>query len=421
LKKRKEGALPSIINRLFKGNKFREAFYAFLYPGQKFVLPSGTSELITNYFEGNATVFSAVNKIVSKVTDIPLIPYRGETEVQDNPLENLFVNTESNYSFREYRAHWHLFRLLLGESIVYVPRLQNGNNAGMPMMLDIMPPQNIEIESGGPGNIVRYYKVDSSTKVEIEPKDVYHSRLFLNADFSEGKQFRGISPLKVASNLIAAMNSGNDLVNKSYETGMPPGILYNKNLESSEIEEQKRKLEQAWRKKQKDVPVFGGGELGWIPLGFSNLRDLQIVETDKRGLRILCNIWGIHESLFSGDASTLDNLKIARRLLYEDRIMPDVKAECDFYNELFKSTGIEYRPDYSGVQALQDDKLVTAQLYGIAIDKKVVTRNEMRTALGLQEIENELMGEEGLIESIMFAPEVPGIDTRDEEDEEGNE
>jgi hypothetical protein len=135
----------------------------------------------------------------------------------------------------------------------------------------------------------------------------------------------------------------------------------------------------------------------------------------------LCNIWGIHESLFSGDASTLDNLKIARRLLYEDRIMPDVKAECDFYNELFKSTGIEYRPDYSGVQALQDDKLVTAQLYGIAIDKKVVTRNEMRTALGLQEIENELMGEEGLIESIMFAPEVPGIDTRDEEDEEGNE
>lgn len=395
---------------------------AWMFPGTKLYTDYGLPTVIKDGYEGNPTVFGAVNKIITKIIDVPIVPMVGENISKVDPLRDLFKDSNLDYSFEEFRAHRHLFRLLLGEAITYAPSYVAGNNKGEPMSLEVMPAHEVLIETGGPDDPIRYYKLQNNERVEFFPEDIYHSRLFLNVDFSNGKQYRGISPLKVAINVINSMNAGDKLTADSYATGMPPGILYNKNLESADVEKQRRKMEIEWRKKEKDVPVFGAGELGWLPLGFSNLKDLQVIQNDARGLRILCNLWGIHESLFSGDASTLDNLKVARRLMYEDRIMPDINEELAFYNSLFASTGITYVADYSQVPALQDDRLSIAQIYAIGIDKKAVTRNEMREALGLAEINEPLMGEEGLIESILFTPDVQGIDTGgDDDDPEDNE
>jgi len=403
--------LPSLLNRLI-GNRFRRAFYAYWFPGQTLTRDQNLDIYLEDGYEKNPTIFGAANKIATIGASIPLIAMKGEEPSDRDPLKEIFEkrNDKADYTLNEHRRHWRLFRLLLGESLVYAPVYKFGTSAGLPMFFDIMPPQNIEIVTGGMTDPVKYYKVDEKDKLPLDPEDVFHSRAFLNVDFDEGKHFRGLSPLKVAANIISMMNSGDEMVKKLYDTGMPPGILYNKNIKGTEVNEQKSLLEKAWRSKNKDIPIIGGGELGWINLGFSSLRDLQVVESDKRGLRVICNIWGVHESLFSAERATLDNMKIARKLMYEDRQKPDIEDELEYLNKIFKPLGIHYVADYSQIEALQEDKEKIAKIYGLGIDKKAVTKNEFREAIGLEPIKDEVMGEEGLIDESQFIEPVQGID-----------
>lgn len=403
--------MPNLFNRIFRKNDFRKAIWSFLFPNSKLIRDVDLDKHLENGYEKNPTVFGAASNLASKAADVKLVPYVGENIAKIDPLKELFKDKSSDYSLREFIKHWHLSRYLLGEAIVYISKYNEGNDAGKPMTLDIMPAQNVDIKSAGWMQPVSKYTVDVDETKELEPEDIYHSRLFLNLDFTEGKNFRGLAPLKVASSIITSMNSADDLTNKSYETGMPPGILYNKNLESSEVAEQKERLETAWRNKEKDIPVFGGGELGWINLGFSSIKDLQIVETDARGLRIMCNIWGVQEALFSSDKATLDNMKVSRKLMYEDRIIPDVNDFLEFINEIFAGYGIEYRADWSKIPALQEDKEKLAKVWGIAIDKHAATNNEFRVnVLGLDPIESPELDEEGLIDRATFIPPVPTLD-----------
>jgi len=404
--------LPSLLNRLI-GNRFRRAFYAYWFPGQTLTRDDNLDTYLKDGYEKNPTIFGAANKIATIGASIPLIAMKGEDISEYDPLKEFFIQSKdkADYSLKEFRRHWRLFRLLLGEALIFAPVYKAGNSAGLPMFFDIMPPQNIEIVTGGMSDPVKYYKVDEKDKLPLDPADVFHSRAFLNTDFDEGRQFRGLSPLKVAANIISMMNSGDEMVKKLYDTGMPPGILYNKNIKGTEVNEQKSLLEKAWRSKSKDIPIIGGGELGWINLGFSSLRDLQIIESDKRGLRVICNIWGVHESLFSAERATLDNMKIARKLMYEDRQKPDIEDEIEYLNKIFESTGITYVADYSQIEALQEDKEKLAKIYAIGRDKKVVTRNEMRMdVFGKEPIDEDVMGEEGLIDESEFIEPVQGID-----------
>lgn len=405
---------------LFRGlrNRFRQAFYTFWFPGQTLKHDQNLGTYLEDGYEKNPSIFGAANKIATIGASIPLIAMKGEDESDIDPLKKVFDNREGDYTLKEHRIHWRLFRLLLGEALVYIPRYQAGNNKDQPMFFDIMPPQDIEIVTGGATDPVKYYKVDEKDKLPLEPKDVYHSRAFLNLDFEQGKQFRGLAPLSVASNIITMMNAGDDIVRKLYEAGMPPGILYNKGLKGKQVDEQKMLLEKAWRNKSKDIPILGGGDLGWLNLGFSSLRDLQIVESDKRGLRIMCNLWGVHESLFSAERATLDNMKIARKLMYEDRQKPDIDAEIEYINKVFEPMGIYYIADYSGIEALQEDKEKIAKIFAIGIDKKAVTKNEFREAVGLPVIEDDVMGEQGLIDNNEFIEPVKGIDETVEQNRE---
>ena len=409
--------MPSLFRRIFKSNKFWQAFFMNVMSGTDLYKDQDLSTHIKDGYENNPTVFGSANKLASKAACVPLIPMRGDEVSKENPLKDLFKDNRTDYSLKEFRTHWHLFRLLLGESIVYAPKLIDGNNKGETTSLDIMPPQMIDIVTGGTEDPVKYFKVDGEDKIPINPVDVYHSRCFLNLDFTDGKNFRGISPLGVASNIILAINAGDKTIKDLYEAGMPPFMLVNKNIDETQIEEQKVLLEEAWRKKSKDIPLLGGGDVYKVDLGFSNIRDLMITETDSRGLRIMCNIWGVHVSLFSDEHATENNIGTARKLMYEDRVIPDIESEVEFYNSLFESKGITYKPDYSQIPALQEDKEKVAKIYGIGIDKKAVSKNEFREAVGLEPIEDPVMGEEGLIDDATFIPLVPGIDQERREDE----
>jgi len=108
--------LPNLLTRLFGRNKFRQAFFAYLFPGTNLAKDDLDSNIQIGY-EENPTIFGASNKLATKAADVPIVAMRGEKESDVDPLKELFTDKTTDYSLKEYRTHWHLFRLLLGENI----------------------------------------------------------------------------------------------------------------------------------------------------------------------------------------------------------------------------------------------------------------------------------------------------------------
>jgi hypothetical protein len=104
---------------------------------------------------------------------------------------------------------------------------------------------------------------------------------------------------------------------------------------------------------------------------------------------ILCNIFRIHPSLLSTDASTLDNFKEARKALITTSVLPDLDSLKDHFNYRVASTyGPEYYIDYDlmAISEIQDDLHTLAQTLKTM---DWVTLNEKREATQYDRYEDE--------------------------------
>jgi hypothetical protein len=102
-----------------------------------------------------------------------------------------------------------------------------------------------------------------------------------------------------------------------------------------------------------------------------------VLESQKYYKEVLCNIFRIHPALLSSDASTLDNMKEARKALMTMSVMPDMDDLRDNLNNLIERYyGEGYYVDYDimAIEELQDDlEKLSRTLAGmdwITIDEK---------------------------------------------------
>jgi len=376
------------VKEVIVDNAVYEAILGYLSPGTILRRDSSLSKYMEYGYGNNADVFAITQKIVSLFAQVPIIVTQGNKEVPNPVVPN-------NRSWFEFMQAWEMFGILSGEAIIYTPKLQGGNNAGLPALFEIMPSHHTEIISGGWANPIGGYKFDiASERREIPVVDVWHTRLFQNWDYQDGANFRGMSPIKVAVNIINAQNNGYNILSKSFERGMPPGLLTREDITDVQMGRlAEAELTKSWNAKhgksdKAGVPVFGAGKYAWIKMGFDTLRDLDVVNSSVHGLRTLCNLWGLPSTLFNDQASsTYNNLRTATRTIYTNRVMPDLAAFCQGLNELYKASGHTFKPDYSKIPELQEDKLETAKIYAIGIDKRAISRNEFRDALGMEPVD----------------------------------
>jgi HK97 family phage portal protein len=376
------------VKNVIVDNAVFEALLGWLSPGTQLQRNSSLYSYLDYGYGKNADVFSITQKIITLFAQVPIKITKGETEVQ-NPV------TLNNKSFYEFRQIWEMFAILSGESIHYTPKPIAGNNQGVPVYIEPMPSQHVEIISGGWTAPVRGYRFDlNSLEKEIPPEDVWHARIFPNWDYTNGANFRGMSPIKAAVNIINAQNNGYNVLSKSFERGMPPGILTRKDLNDVKmIREHEDTLTRAWLKNhgksdKAGLPVFSIGDYNWIQLGFSTLRDMDIINSTTHGLRVLCNLWGIPATLLNDmSSSTYNNLRTATRSIYTNRIIPDLTLFCDGLSKLYEPLGIKFTPDLSAIPELQDDKMEQAKVYEIGVRNKAISRNEFRQALGFEPID----------------------------------
>jgi len=376
------------VREIVVDNAVYEAILGYLSPGTLLRRDSSLQKYMEYGYGNNADVFSITQKIISLFAQVPIIVTQGGKEVPNPVVPN-------NRSWFEFMQAWEMFGVLSGESIIYTPKLQNGNNAGTPALWEIMPSHHTEIESGGWAKPIQGYKFDiASERRSISPEDVWHTRLFPNWDYQDGANFRGMSPIKVAVNIINAQNNGYNILSKSFERGMPPGVLTNKSLtDISMARQHEDTLTRAWKAKHASsdkagLPVFAVGDYNWIQLGFSTLKDMDVINSSVHGLRTLCNLWGLPSTLFNDQASsTYNNLRTATRTIYTNRIIPDLTVFCQGLNEIYKAKGYTFKPNLKEIPELQDDKLEQAKIYALGVDKRAISRNEFRVALGFEPVD----------------------------------
>ena len=92
--------------------------------------------------------------------------------------------------------------------------------------------------------------------------------------------------------------------------------------------------------------------------------DLGVQQAREYNRELLCNIFRVHPSLLASDASTLNNLKEARRALITTSVLPDLDTfKAILNNRIASAFGSEFYLDYDlmAISEIQDDLHVLAK------------------------------------------------------------
>lgn len=258
-----------------------------------------------------------------------------------------------------------------------------------------MPAQFTQIVSNGWMMPVDKYIINWSNDIKqaIPAESVYHYKKFNPKYDQSGSQLYGLSPMAPLSKVVNRSNENYAAGLAIIQNGMPAGVLSAdaaaKPPGPDDIKAGENKLRQK----------FGGGKnankilmtslpLKWQKMGL-NVGDMQLIETNKADAQDIAKAYGVPLPLVSTDASTFNNMNTAKKMLWENVIIPDVTGFAQGFGEWLlagyeKQTGKQLilHFDTSMVAALQDDLNKLSERLLKEMAHGLWTPNQVRTMLG---------------------------------------
>lgn len=251
-------------------------------------------------------------------------------------LNHVFQSPNEQQSGAEYMENLLGFKLLTGDCYEYGNMLRNG----MPGELWALPPQFMKIIASNtfPVRETGYQLSFGANIIPLTTKEVMHSKYWNPNWDSAGGHLYGFAPLDAAwlSNL-QDNNARESLVDQLQKRGRrgiftvdSPAIT-----EVAQFQEVKGYLKEDWANSSKEykddiMPVFGKGS--WHHVGLS-VKDMAAIEVCGMTLKDLCNAYGVSDLLFNNQqASTRDNLKIARKDFITNAVLPLLTSVRDGRN-----------------------------------------------------------------------------------------
>jgi len=403
---------------------FNKVFYQWL--GNAIVWNTQNNQtFIKEGYQGNATVYSIINRITAAASTVPYIIYQVKDansakrykslmsgtfdesvkhkaefikkqafeEVYVPELEQLLQNPNNSQGYASFITNLIAFGKLTGNRYIWGISPISGPNTGKPQELHILPSQETEIISGGMLRPVAGYKVSWNPDQEIPASDVCHIKDF-NPDYnSAGTQLYGQSPLQAGFKVLTQNNEAATTGVKYLQNQMARGMLTNKDGNLTEV--QATQLKQKFKDKYQGPENAGDivitpANLEWVNFGLP-ASDLSLIEQYNASVKDLCNIYGVPVQLLNNtDSSTFNNMKEAKKSLYQNAIIPElIKIRDELNRWLVPKFGEDLYLDFdfSAIPELQDDmdKLVN-QLSAAWW----ITPNEKREAMNYgQDQENE--------------------------------
>jgi HK97 family phage portal protein len=392
-----------LFSEIQKANQIYQLLYENIVKGFPLSKDSNMKDYVDGGFAGNPTVYSIASKIAIMASQVPAVVTDKKTGdvIEDTDLNKILKHPNPYQTFIEFIALCETFYLITGNEIIYAPVLEAGNDKGKLIHgLYMMPTQNVSIKSEGWMNPAAKYTLDINQRFDIDAKDIIHVRM-MNLDYEDGANFMGMSPIKVAVNVIEADNQGKMIVANTLKRGVPLGI-FSTDQETEIGSDTREKLSNLRREyvreytssgthKRAGIPIFAGGKVVWTPISFTNFKDLQIIENSENGLRALCNVWGVPSELFNDtSASTYNNVSEARKAIYTNRIIPDLNLFYSYFNDRITQAygdNIIVKADFSGIPELQMNKKEQSEWLNIGVQAGAINRNEYRKAIGFEPVD----------------------------------
>lgn len=243
-------------------------------------------------------------------------------------------------TFNDYVANGIGWECLMGNNYTWANLLGAGANKGIPAELNPMPAQFIDIYTTDtfPTRIVKY-GFSTIPLLTYDPKEILHERTW-NPDWRvNGSQMYGVSPIRASLKRIQNGNSSLDAQTNSFQNEgikgfmhlkATPGAVGDSEALVQEVQDLKAQVVgKEWRGTENRGRIgVGGYDMGWIPIGLSS-EEMELIESQKWTLRMLCNPFGVPSQLLNDDQRAYNNFAEAEKSLTMRACLPRLTRKRD--------------------------------------------------------------------------------------------
>jgi HK97 family phage portal protein len=394
---------------------YNRAIYNYL--GESLVWnPENDETFINKGYRYNSTVYSIVNLITKAASTIPFVVYEVQkqndlarykaltsggfdasvmhkaqqirkhslVELDHTELHEVLKRPNPAQSYNAFIQEIIAFGKLTGNRYIFGIAPDTGMNKGKYKELYVLPSQNMEIHSGGIMDPVKEYTLSYNGTYRIAADDVCHIKDFNPYYDGTGSHLYGMSPLHSGLRVLQANNEAVTTGVKYLQNQTARGVLMSEEGDLSE--EQARMLKQKFKEQNQGADKAGDlvitpKKLSWINFGLTT-SDLSLIEQYNASIKDLCNIYSVPVQLLNNtDASTYNNMKEAKKALYQNAVIPElIKIREELNRWLTPKYGqnlyIDF--DFSVIPELQEEMDKVVQQMSNAW---WITPNEKRAAM----------------------------------------
>lgn len=408
--------------------EYNKAIYNWL--GESIVWnPENDTTYINEGYRKNATVYSLVNIIAKAASSIPFQVYekvndndykryksmtngsfdtsvlhkadflkkKALVELEDTDLHKLLDRPNPAQSYASWITEIIAFGKLTGNRYIYGIAPETGNGAGKYKELYVLPSQIVEIISGGIMQPVKEYAIEYNGQYKMPADCICHIKDFNPYYDGSGSHLYGQSPLRAG---LRSMTTNNEAVQtgvKYLQNQTARGVLMSDEGDLNEVQAQQ--LKDKFRKNFQGADNAGDiiitpKKLSWVNFGL-NASDVSLIEQYNASIKDLCNIYNVPVSLLNNtESSTYNNVKEAKKALYQNCVIPELNKIADELNRWLapkygEKLCIEF--DYSAIPELQEE---TEKVVDQMAKAWWLTPNEKRAAMSFgADEENEILNE----------------------------
>lgn len=353
---------------------------------------------INDGYRKNATIYSIINLITKAASTIPyhiyekvndgdykrykalssgigdpnvmikaqMLKKHALVELEHTELHKLLERPNPAQSYSSWITEMIAFGKLTGNRYIYGIGPETGENINKYTELYIMPSQIMEINSGGIMKPVESYTIEYNGTYHIPAEQMCHIKDFNPYFDGTGSHLYGQSPLKAG---LRSMTTNNEAVEsgvKFLQNQTARGLLMSDEGDLNEVQAQQLKdkfrKDHQGSKKAGDI-IITPKKLSWVNFGL-NASDMSLIEQYNASIKDLCNIYNVPVVLLNNtESSTYNNVKEAKKALYQNCVIPELlKIQDELNRWLAPMYGdnicIEY--DFSVIPELQEetDKVV---------------------------------------------------------------
>ena len=371
---------------------------------------------ITQGYQKNATIYSLINLITKAATTIPfqvyektnendykrykaltsgimdsasiqkasLLQKNALVELQDTELHKILERPNPAQSYNAWLTELIAFGKLTGNRYIYGIGPDTGANVGKFTELYVMPSQVMEIISNGIMEPVSKYKLEYNGTKYIDASEICHIKDFNPYYDGTGSHMYGQSPLRAGLRSLTTNNEAVQTGVKYLQNQTARGLLTSEMGDINEVQAQQ--LKDKFRRQHQGSDNAGDiiitpNKMSWVNFGL-NASDVSLIAQYNASIKDLCNIYNVPVQLLNNtDSSSYNNMKEAKKALYQNAVIPElIKIKDELNRWLAPKYGdklcIEF--DFSVIPEMQEE---TDKVVDQLSKAWWITPNEKRSAM----------------------------------------